>query len=87
MGFFETLLKTSPPYTLYNLLAGGIPQVKSSITSSTPPLPVGSAYSDSSGGFSGIGDVIVGKETNKSIQTIAIAAAVLGAIYFFGGKK
>ncbi len=41
----------------------------------------------SSSEFTGVGDLIIGKETNKSVQMLGLAVIAIGAIYLFGGMK
>lgn len=49
--------------------------------------PTSYSSASSTSGFTGLGDLIVGKETNKTVQTVALAALVVGAIYLFKGFK
>jgi hypothetical protein len=43
-------------------------------------------YTPPSGG-TGLVDLLIGGDTQKTIQTVAIAAVIVGAIYLMSGKK
>lgn len=38
-------------------------------------------YTPPVGQFTGIGDFVIGKQTNQSIQMVALAALAIGAVY------